>query len=99
MEEWNKLQEQIRTKPKSDEAIRFFLRRVIASATETEMDRQGRILVPIALREDASINSNVVMAGQIERIELWDRSEWDVLFDPAKVDRKGIEDKLTSYGL
>jgi MraZ protein len=99
MEEWNKLQEQIRTKPKSDEAIRFFLRRVIASATETEMDRQGRILVPIALREDASINANVVMAGQIERIELWDRSEWDVLFDPAKVDRKAIEDKLTSYGL
>ena len=99
MEEWNKLQEQIRTKPKSDEAIRFFLRRVIASATETEMDRQGRILVPIALREDANINSNVVMAGQIERIELWDRSEWDVLFDPAKVDRKAIEDKLTSYGL
>jgi MraZ protein len=99
MEEWNKLQDQIRTKPKSDEAIRFFLRRVIASATETEMDRQGRILVPIALREDASINSNVVMAGQIERIELWDRSEWDVLFDPAKVDRKAIEDKLTSYGL
>jgi MraZ protein len=99
MEEWNKLQEQIRTKPKSDEAIRFFLRRVIASATETEMDRQGRLLVPIALREDANINSNVVMAGQIERIELWDRSEWDVLFDPAKVDRKTIEDKLTSYGL
>jgi MraZ protein len=99
MEEWNKLQEQIRTKPKSDEAIRFFLRRVIASATETEMDRQGRILVPIALREDANINSNVVMAGQIERIELWDRSEWDVLFDPSKVDRKAIEDKLTSYGL
>lgn len=99
MEEWNKLQEQIRTKPKSDEAIRFFLRRVIASATETEMDRQGRILVPIALREDADINSNVVMAGQIERIELWDRREWDVLFDPAKADRKAIEEKLTSYGL
>jgi MraZ protein len=99
MEEWNKLQEQIRTKPKSDEAIRFFLRRVIASATETEMDKQGRLLVPIALREDANINSNVVMAGQIERIELWDRSEWDVLFDPAKVDRKAIEEKLTMYGL
>ena len=99
MEEWNKLQEQIRNKPRSDEAIRFFLRRVIASATETEMDRQGRLQVPIALREDANINSNVVMAGQIERIELWDRSEWDVLFDLAKVDRKAIEDKLTSYGL
>jgi MraZ protein len=99
MEEWNKLQEQVRTKPRSDEAIRFFLRRVIASAVETEMDKQGRILVPAALREDANINSNVVMAGQIERIELWDRNEWDTLFDPAKVDRKTIEEKLAAYGL
>lgn len=99
MEEWNKLQEQVRTKPRSDEAIRFFLRRVIASAVETEMDKQGRILVPAALREDANINSNVVMAGQIERIELWDRNEWDTLFDPAKIDRKTIEEKLATYGL
>lgn len=99
MEEWNKLQEQVRTKPRSDEAIRFFLRRVIASAVETEMDKQGRILVPAALREDANINSNVVMAGQIERIELWDRNEWDTLFDPEKIDRKTIEEKLAAYGL
>lgn len=99
MEEWNKLQDQVRTKPRSDEAIRFFLRRVIASAVEIEMDKQGRVLVPAALREDASINSNVVMAGQIERIELWDRNEWDTLFDPAKIDRKTIEEKLAAFGL
>jgi MraZ protein len=98
-EEWNKLQEQVRSKPKSDEAIRYFLRRVIASAVEMEMDKQGRILVPASLREDADINTNVVMAGQIERIELWNRNEWDVLFDPARIDRKSIEDKLTTYGL
>jgi len=99
MEEWNKLQDQVRTKPRSDEAIRFFLRRVIASAVEVEMDKQGRVLVPIALREDASINGNVVMAGQIDRIELWDRNEWDILFDPAQIDRKSVEEKLTAYGL
>ena len=99
MEEWNKLQDQVRTKPRSDEAIRFFLRRVVASAVEMEMDKQGRVLVPAALREDANINSSVVMAGQIERIELWDRNEWDALFDPEKIDRKAIEEKLASYGL
>jgi MraZ protein len=99
LEEWNRLHEQVRTKPRSDEAIRFFLRRVIASAVEVGLDKQGRILIPVALREDANINTNVVLAGQIERIELWDRNEWDTLFDPARVDRKSIEDKLTSYGL
>jgi MraZ protein len=94
MEEWNKLQDQVRTKPRSDEAIRFFLRRVIASAVEIEMDKQGRVLVPAALREDASINSNVVMAGQIERIELWDRNEWDTLFDPARLTERQLRKNL-----
>ncbi|MFH0933230.1 MAG: division/cell wall cluster transcriptional repressor MraZ [Nitrospirota bacterium] len=99
LEEWNKLQEQVRTKPRSDEAIRFFMRRVIASAIEVEMDKQGRILVPAALREDANISSDVVIAGQIERIELWDRDEWNTLFDSAKIDRKSLEEKLTTYGI
>jgi len=99
LEEWNRLNDQVRTKPRSDEAIRFFLRRVIASAVEVGLDKQGRILIPVALREDANINTNVVLAGQIEKIELWDRNEWDSLFDPARIDKKSIEDKLTSYGL
>ena len=75
------------------------MRRVIASAVEIEMDKQGRVLIPAALREDANINTNVVMAGQIERIELWDRNEWDTLFDLAKIDKKSIEEKLASYGI
>ncbi len=99
LEEWNRLQEQVRTKPKSDDAIRFFLRRVIASAVEVEMDKQSRVLIPVALREDANIDTNVVIAGQIERIELWDRNEWDSLFDLSKIDKKTIEEKLSAYGL
>lgn len=99
LEEWNRLQEQVRAKPRSDEAIRFFMRRVIASAVEVEMDKQGRILIPVAHREDANINSDVVIAGQIERIELWDRNEWDAMFDPAKIDKKSVEERLAGYGL
>jgi MraZ protein len=98
-EEWNKLQEQVRTKPRSDEAIRFFMRRVIASAVEVEIDKQGRILIPAALREDANINGDVVIAGQVEKIELWDRDEWNTLLDSAKIDRKSLEEKLITYGI
>jgi MraZ protein len=99
LEEWNKLHEQVRTKPRSDEAIRFFMRRVFASAVEVVMDKQSRVLIPASLREDAQVNTNVVLAGQIERIELWDRHEWDNLFDPLKIDKKLIEEKLAAYGL
>lgn len=99
MEEWNRHLESIRSKPRSDEAIRYYLRRVIASAVEIEMDKQCRILIPASLREDATLNTNVVLAGQIEKIELWDRNEWDGSFDPGKIDRKAFEDKLAGYDI
>ncbi len=99
MEEWSRHLEKIKTKPRSDEAIRYYLRRVIASAVEIEIDKQGRILIPASLREDANLNANVVMAGQIEKIELWDRNEWDGSFDPEKIDKKAFETKLAGYDI
>jgi MraZ protein len=99
LEEWSKLQEQVRSKPRYDEAIRFFMRRVIASAVEVEMDKQGRILIPAALREDASINADVAIVGQIERIELWNRDEWNTLVEPSKEHRKSYEEKLSAFGI
>ncbi|MEW6003514.1 MAG: division/cell wall cluster transcriptional repressor MraZ [Nitrospirota bacterium] len=99
LEEWNRLHEQIREKPKYDETIEFYRRRVIASAVEIEMDKQGRILIPASLRVDAKIDTNVVIVGQIESIELWDRDEWDSRTDLAKVNREAMRAGFTAHGL
>lgn len=98
-EEWNKLEEKVRQLPRMLEEVRFFMRRVIASAQEVEMDKQGRILIPAAHRADAGLNSDIVMVGLIEKIELWDKKEWEVAVDPSGIDRKTVEEKLASYGL
>lgn len=98
-EEWNKLEEKVRQLPKMQEEVRFFMRRVIASAQEVEVDKQGRILIPAAHREDAGLNSDIVIVGQIEKIELWDRKEWDVVVDYSRIDKKAVEEKLAAYGL
>ncbi len=98
-EEWNRLEEKVRHLPKMQEEVRFFMRRVIASAQESEMDKQGRILVPAAHREDAALHSDIVIVGQIEKIELWDRGEWDTIVDPSRIDKKAVEEKLAAFGL
>lgn len=99
LEEWLKLEERIRQLPKSDEAVMYLLRRVIASATLCELDKQGRILISYEHRRDAGINSEVVIVGQIERIEIWDKTTWDSITDPTKVDVKRVQDALAKYGL
>ncbi|MBI5409014.1 MAG: division/cell wall cluster transcriptional repressor MraZ [Nitrospirae bacterium] len=98
-EEWNKLEEKVRSLPKMDKDIKLFNRKVIASATECEIDNQGRVLIPAALREDAGINGDIVIVGQIEKIELWNRKEWDAAIDPSAVNQEATEGKLAGYGL
>lgn len=98
-EEWNRLEEKVRQLPKMQEEVRFFMRKVIASAQEAEIDKQGRILIPAAHREDTGLNSDIVIVGQIEKVELWDRKEWDTVVDPSKIDKKTVEEKLAAYGL
>ncbi|MHB8881920.1 MAG: division/cell wall cluster transcriptional repressor MraZ [Thermodesulfovibrionales bacterium] len=97
--EWNALEEKVRKLPSMDEAVKYFKRKVIASAQEVDLDKQGRILVPAAQREDAGLDSEIVIVGQINIIDLWDRKEWDLATDPALIDRKAFEEKLTGFGI
>ena len=98
-EEWSKLEEKVRSLPKMDRDIKLFNRRVIASAMECEIDRQGRILIPSSLREDADINGDIVIVGQVEKIELWNRKEWTSAVDLSGVNQDAVENKLAGYGL
>lgn len=99
LDEWNRLEEKIRSMPKMEEAVKYFLRRVIASAVECEMDKQGRILVPYEHRQDAGISTDVVIVGQLDKIEIWDKALWSTVTDPQKVDAKAYESVLAGYGL
>ena len=98
-EEWSKLEEKVRTLPKMDEDVKLFIRKVIGSAQEVEIDKQGRILVSAAQREDASLNSEIVIVGQLDKIDLWDRKEWDAANGLSKIDKKATAEKLAAYGL
>jgi transcriptional regulator MraZ len=51
---------------------RFFF----ASATEAELDKQGRIVIPANLLEHAGIGREVTVAGILDHLEIWDRATW-----------------------
>jgi MraZ protein len=53
-------------------------RYVFAGAAVTELDRQGRVLVPPHLAEHAALGKDVVVAGVHDHIEIWDRAQWAV---------------------
>jgi transcriptional regulator MraZ len=55
---------------------RLMHRYFFAGASETEPDKQGRVMVPATLTKNAGIGREVVIAGVGDHLEVWDRSAW-----------------------
>jgi MraZ protein len=70
--------------PKNREFIRLFTR----GATELVLDAAGRVNLPKTLLESAGIeiNAELVLACQIDKIEVWSKKAYDVLFDQDPAD-------------
>jgi MraZ protein len=58
--------------PETRRLERFFY----AGATEAELDKQGRVMIPAQLIEHAQLGREVVVAGVNDRLEIWDRAAW-----------------------
>jgi len=99
VDEWNKLIEKVKGMPQTLDAVKYYMRRVIGSAIECEIDKQGRILIPSALRIDAGLNTEVVLIGLGNRIEIWDKDELENIADPKKIDKKTYMQQLSELGL
>ena len=62
MDEWNAFEEKLRALPLTNKNARTFTRFFVAGATNCELDKQGRILVPQTLREFAGLEKDVVLS-------------------------------------
>jgi len=60
---------------------RDFLRVFTRGATDLSLDAAGRVLLPKSLVEFAGISSDVVLACQLDKIEVWDKQAYENLFD------------------
>ena len=52
----------------------------IGFAVETEVDKQGRVLLPPMLRKRVRLNSSAVLMGQFSRFDVWAEDAWNERF-------------------
>ena len=76
MDEWKAFEEKLKALPLTNKSARAFSRFFVAGATMCGLDKQGRILVPATLREFAGLEKDVVLTGNITRIEVWSKDKW-----------------------
>jgi MraZ protein len=74
---WNKFTDQMRSMGSLwDQDYRDFQRRYTAGAFDGQLDAAGRIMLPQALIDKASLSREVVLIGNLDTIEVWDRPRW-----------------------
>lgn len=99
VEEWERLLEKVSTLPKSNRSMKLFLRTVVGSAVEAEIDKQGRVLIPSSLRADGDLKGDLVIVGVLDKIEIWDKELWEKATDLTDVDAEGYENDLSGFGI
>jgi len=78
---------------------RAFMRFFYSSAIECTLDKQGRILIPQTLRDYADLEKEVVLVGQLRKIEIWSSKRWGEEIVKAHENFDQISDVLSEFGL
>jgi len=76
MDEWQALSQRVSALSVGQAEARQLRRLLFASAFDTELDKQGRILVPAPLRDYAGIGEAAVIAGMNTYFEIWSKEAW-----------------------
>ena len=97
--EWGNLESKLRTLPFTDKDVRAFIRFFFAGATECEVDKQGRILIPQNLRGHAGLEKDLYIIGVSSRVEIWDKSKWDNYSSDDNVSGDKIAEKMAMLGV
>lgn len=70
---WQQLTDKLASLPLTSQAARNFIRLIVQTAAPLDLDQQGRTLIPEYLKNLAQLKKQVVVAGALTRIEIWDR--------------------------
>jgi len=76
LSEWKKLANELTGGPIPRDKFRRLNRAFFATAFSLTIDGQGRIALPVPLREYAEIVDEVVIAGANKYFELWNKVHW-----------------------
>jgi MraZ protein len=76
-EAWRTIEQELESGSALELEVQDLQRFLISGAVECAVDRQGRIAIPPYLRQHASLEKEVTLAGVGPRIEIWDRVRFD----------------------
>ena len=97
--EWKVFEEKLKQLPLTNTGARKFVRFFFAGAVECELDNQGRIMIPTHLREYAGLKKDIVSIGVNNRIEIWNKEDWNAYSDEEDYISNDLAFEMENLGI
>lgn len=97
-EEWARIEDKLKTLPLTSKEARAFTRFFFSGASEVDIDKQGRTLIPQNLIEYAKIKKDIVSIGVSTRIEIWSKENWEK-YNNENINFDAIVEKMEELGI
>jgi MraZ protein len=87
---WERMAQKLQEPPRMDPAKQKLQRITSYYGLVTQMDPQGRILIPQLLREAAQISGDVVVIGKTDHLEVWNDEAFrkSLIEDPLTIEER-----------
>ena len=95
--EWLNFEEKLKSLPLSDKNARNFVRFFLSGATECEIDKQGRFLIPTNLRIAGNLEKEAIIIGVGTRLEIWNKETWEKCDQEISADE--IAENMANLGI
>ena len=71
---WREIEDRLAALPSTDRTKQRFLERVGYYGQQSELDAQGRVVLPPILRESAEMKGDVVVSARLDHLEVWNHA-------------------------
>ena len=92
--EWRDLENRFKQIPFTKAEGRKFNRLFFSGASEVDVDRLGRLLIPRTLKEFAQIKQDVVIVGVSTRMEVWSKEQWRAFYEGSRQSFEEIAERV-----
>ncbi|HEX2988027.1 MAG TPA: division/cell wall cluster transcriptional repressor MraZ [Chloroflexota bacterium] len=99
LDQWRELSERLGKLPIMQADARRVARHFFSGASDTSLDKMGRIVLPQFLREYAELGDEVVVAGLYSRIEIWSQENWRAERSLAEEQSSVFAEHLSGLGI
>ncbi len=96
---WSKLVAKLETLPLTSKPARDFLRLLTYNAVPLNTDKLGRTHLSQSLVDLAGLKKDVVFAGALTRVEIWDKAKYHTYVDGLSASESELESSLSELGI